>query len=105
MTTAANPLSIRERAVIAQSREQANAKLALAPHDTAHEINVMVQSGSSLDDHRSESGYCPTCKLWVNRTFNLVDGEVEDSLMTVEQRTMLLATDPGEDWPVYGGAE
>jgi hypothetical protein len=32
-------------------------------------------------------------------------GEVEDSISTVEQRTMLLATDPGEDWPVYGGAE
>lgn len=78
-------MSIRQRAL----GHQRSAKLALAPHDTAHEITVMVDSGSSLDDHRTESGYCPTCKLMINRTYNLVNGEVEDSLMSVEQRTLL----------------
>jgi hypothetical protein len=54
-------LSIRDRAIVAEQARVANAKLALAPHDTEHEINIMVDSGSSLDDHRTESGYCPTC--------------------------------------------
>jgi hypothetical protein len=83
------PLSIRDRAIVAEQARVANAKLALAPHDTEHEINIMVDSGSSLDDHRTESGYCPTCHLFINRTYNLVNGEVEDSLMSVEQRTLL----------------
>jgi hypothetical protein len=89
MTAAANPLSIRERAVLAEQERVRHAKLALAPHDTEHEINVLIHSGSSLDDHRLESGFCPTCKLFVNRSFNVGTGEVEDSISTVEQRAIL----------------
>jgi hypothetical protein len=89
MTTAANPLSIRERAVLAEHERARHAKLALAPHDTEHEINVLIHSGSSLDDHRIESGFCPVCKLFVNRSFDLATGGVEDSISTVEQRVIL----------------
>jgi hypothetical protein len=46
-------LSIRDRAIVAEQRRVANAKLALAPHDTEHEINIMVDSSTTTAPNRA----------------------------------------------------
>lgn len=63
-------------------------KLGSGEHDIEHDLHVMVETKSALDDHWTEGGYCPTCQLWIVRT-TFANGRVEDSLMPVEQRNEL----------------
>lgn len=84
---------------MAAQEQERHARLALAEHDTSHELSEYAVSGGSLDDHRTVAGRCLVCDIHIVRTYWLT-GRVEDSLMSTEQRRILVAR--AENEPGFG---